>query len=256
MTPISDAFWWLNRYFDGLAPSKVLLGNDRRNEILDKLDQTQGAEDTLRAYVHDHRRNARIDYGIQGNFLLFDRAYFYRNFLKCLVAAHYLGGCFPNLKSVDRVIDVGSGIGTFSVACQVMYTFPQAKYLLVDQHPLQIDLAKRLAEWLRFENFEFQVGDVFQEFHRRGFLIASYWLCGNHRESVLNQTEKRLRYILKDGAVIIDYRKNIEEFAAKILPFDPSVTQLEIRAPLTENVERYVGVRSLNVHMLVIDPLE
>jgi len=247
---ICDSFWWLCDYMGGLTPSQFYIKWNRPELASNPNDK--GYQRALTDYVRAHRQNARLDYSDPTIFTYFDQAYFYRNFLKCLVGAHLISALYPRLARSKTVIDVGSGVGTFAIACQLIRSFPQANYLIVDQCTYQIEIARFLISHLLFENFKFRQADAFQEFSRRGLLISSYWLCGN-KEGVLKKSDEELRFILRDGMVLIDYDINIMAFKERIKSLRPRLHQCNVHAPLIRDVQQFVGSRDLNVHMLIVD---
>ncbi|HWH60017.1 MAG TPA: hypothetical protein VN682_20480 [Terriglobales bacterium] len=252
---ISRIFWWLAERLGNQTPSEYLLRQSPLASRLDHLDRTDDIKSRIREYVEQHRQNAQLDYGLTTVFTYFDRAYFYRNFLKCLIGGHYLGVALSFDELPQRVIDLGSGVGTFALACKLLHIFPDADFLLVDKHRFQLELAQGLMARLELSGFEVLRADVFSAFGKQGFLIASYWLCGNRRD-VLERPISELRSILKHGLALIDYRSNLDEFVGKIMLLRPRLHLLEIRAPLPHDMSKLVGSRDLNVHMLIVEPLQ
>jgi len=250
--PILAVFWWLNKYLGGRTPSQFLLSDHSSNRAPDFDKMCAGPLEDLKAYVSKHQQNAHLDYQNEATFLLFDQAYFYRNFLKCLLAAHCIQDSFPDIQDTQTVVDVGCGVGTFAIACQLMHTFPRAQFVLSDQYELQCDLATKLFSALQLRSFTVRQANAFQQFGRRGLRIASYWLCGNRR-GVVERSNDELRQVLRDGMILIDYERNIEDFSKRIDFLQPRLLPLKITAPVSPEVARFVGSRDLTVHVLGVD---
>jgi len=242
-------FSWVVEALHGQRPSEIFDEYTARSAI---------ALQSLKEYVAEHRRNTHLDYGDAKTFRYFDTSYFYRNLLKCLLAVHYLKGNLPkfgieNFRRPTTVIDVGSGVGTFSIACSLLELFPDARYLLLDKFSLQIKLAQSLSSHLGCQKFDFAVKDVFSAFDRRGLFIASYWLCGNRR-AVLEKSDADLKRVLSDGLILIDYRDNLLEFAARAKLLRVKMHFLEIHSAVPQPHRVLVGSRDLNVYVLIVEP--
>jgi len=247
---VSRSFWWLNRYLNGRTPVQFYFDQGKKGHLLPDDDSISALKD----YVRKHKQNSGLDYGNEAIFSNFDTAYFYRNFLKCLIAAHHLQTAFPDLLDAPLVIDIGCGVGTFGIACWLMHSFPQAEFVLLDQHKYQLHVARYLVDSLRAPKFSFIRNNAFREFGQPGLRVSSYWLCCN-RDSVLNKGDAELAMLLRDGLVLIDYKTNIEAFIDRIAPLRPEMKRIEIEAPLPKEMRTFVGSRDITVHMLFVDRL-
>jgi SAM-dependent methyltransferase len=248
LNAISVQFRWLAERLDYKTPSEYFQAN---MSVLEP--RMPPSQQTLRDYIVEHRENSSVDYSNPGTFICFDRTYFYRNFLKCLVAAHYFLSQLFRSEGINTFIDVGSGVGTFSIAAQLLKGLSEDKYVLIDESSYQLHLAQQLVAHLGFRNFSFLKSDAFTRFDRRGVRIASYWLCGN-KDRVLGKTDEELSNILKDGMVVVDYQANINSFVNRIARLKRKMRTFEISASLPANVNDLVGSRSLNIYMLMVEP--
>lgn len=254
VSEILNLFRWVAERLRNLPPvyhgvGDVFLGDAPRH-----INPTGRFAQHLANYIICHRENSRIDYRDPKTFLAFDTLYFFRNFLKCLFAAHHLRAYRERLGTPQTVLDIGSGDGPFTLACELLNAFPKSRYVLIDYGRLQSYLAEELFEFLGFNNnTEIVKADVFSCLTRRGLKIASYWLCGN-KEAVLHRDDQELRHLIRDGLVLVDYQKNILAFAERAEKFSHDWQTIEISAPVPKDLQALVDCDTVNVHCLVVFP--
>ena len=167
-----------------------------------KLDRIFGqtkSSRNLASLVERERDNLQIDYEVQA--VEFNRAYFMRNYLKCL---HYLRSFATNPIAIeDHVLDLGGGAGPFSLAAR--HCSPQLETILIDRSPSQLRLAADLSgsaglhHVSRTRDLDVLASRLDESLMR----IASYWVCENR--SGLRQSPNVALSALGKRCIVLDY---------------------------------------------------
>lgn len=150
-----------------------------------------------------------INYNLIGT--AFVRAYMVKNLLKCLYACSFLksaqkyGGYIPP----SRVIDIGSGAGTASIAWKQTFADDMAEYVQIDPSTQQTDLSSAFWDILFGDDLRIY-NSKFEDFpNQPGIRLASYWLCG---QDFLSFDKDYLSKIIGQEILIIDYFDVIQKF--------------------------------------------
>lgn len=213
---------------------------------------TEERDAHLKLYIEKNREDSHLDYASASLFVSYDRNYFYRNLTKCLIAALLANDHLHTQYRVDRILDIGSGVGTFSLAMSFFRRFNGLEYLLVDSGDVQLDIARQLLDKFTITNASFAKTFASLMVHKRGLRISSYWLCSN-QQAVEQLSHRDLRALLRDGMVVIDYRKNLERFANRIKTLS-NVRVLELKCMLPQVIADTIDDRAISVHLLLASP--
>lgn len=176
-------------------------------ELLRRDNESFFVEQRIQAFCK--RKRTRIDY--ERHNLAFNRAFFFKNLYKNLIALSYLRsqGLITNGRA--QVIDVGSGAGPFSIAWSLLIAAHDDYIKLIDTSKGQLSLAKRVAEILNLKQRSF-----FQTFfpHNFGQLcglrLMSYWFCEKDNLAFVKDN-KTCQKVIGEGAIVTDYSYIINE---------------------------------------------
>lgn len=210
-------------------------------------------EVALKHYIAQHREESQIDYDSVGTFVCYDRTYFYRNLAKCLIASLFANDHIAIPEKTTRAIDLGSGVGTFSLALNFFPKFKQLQYVLVDSAEYQLALAEALFKQLHFQNISYCHQGVYAALLKRGLRISSYWLCGN-RTAVENLSDKDVQLLFRDGLILIDYQKNLDFLVDRVKLLSRRLRRLELRCKLPITIAKELGDNLISVHLLLASP--
>ena len=250
--PELDAYRRVLQILDNQTPTRHF--RDGLPVSADWLDAVGLAE--IEEYIRAHRERAAIDYCALLNFLCFDQAYFFRNFFKCLVGVRCLAAAINLSGSERHIIDIGCGAGTFALAAYLLWN-RWDEYILVDKELAQLCYAKKLFEAVEVKNVKFLHADGLSLISRRGFRIASYWLCGN-KNALINATDEMLHGLLRDGCGIIDYAENVDAFMSRVQAIvGPNrIRRIEANTFPPDEIAKAIRSARVNVHLLAIDPIQ
>lgn len=253
LSPIVEPFQLLNERLNKQSPS-AFFGNLN-------LDLNVGAgtalgesiEIALKRYIAQHREESQIDYGSVGTFVCYDRTYFYRNFVKCLIASLFANDHISIPQKTTRILDLGSGVGTFSLALNFFPKFKEMQYVLVDSAEYQLSLARLLFEHLHLRNVHYCRQEVYPALVKRGLRVSSYWLCGN-KDAVDKLSDKDVQYLFRDGLILIDYRKNLDFLVERVKFLSNGLRRLELKCKLPSKIAKGLGDQAISVHLLFASP--
>src|SRR5262249_31920163 len=119
---------------------------------------------------------ARLDY--DRYFIEFNRAFFIRNYLKCI---SYLRALPERLDLKDQfVLDIGGGAGPFSLAA--LHYEPSTKAKVLDKSQAQVSLGRKLSSIGLGHIFSYEIVDVFNtNIALDSPRLLCYWTCENIR---------------------------------------------------------------------------
>lgn len=143
----------------------------------------------------------------------FNKAYFLRNCLKCMIAINH----FPKILNMRSLYDVGCGLGTATVAWKLLSPKAGAQniFTLFDRAESQLKAAKYMFNHNVFENdiaiFE-SAEDSLPPMRSNSLSIFSYSLCEMKSEKHKNRYVKKL---CGNDILIIDYKEVLTNFVRK-----------------------------------------
>jgi len=112
----------------------------------------------------------------------FNAAYFLRNGLKALIALEQSS----NNLSVSEVFDIGSGVGTATIAWRLLSNIEGVRFNLIDKSDRQIQLARKFMQAELFADDIVRLGnDVSSQNCEEALSILSYSVCEMSRGEIL-----------------------------------------------------------------------
>lgn len=141
--------------------------------------------------------------------ITFNQVYFLRNLLKCLIALDETNAT----ETEGHMIDIGSGVGTASIAWLQMSELRGAKGISIscfDRSEYQLGLCEDVLRSLADENAILEFQSAFKSsYTKRQTSIFSYSLC----EMIFEKFPKhQILNMLSDNNLIVDYNENIFPF--------------------------------------------
>jgi hypothetical protein len=141
--------------------------------------------------------------------LAFNQAYFFRNLYKCLSLLVWS----RQETALTNVVDLASGAGPFALAARLIDGDRFHRTMLVDKSSAQLSLARRV-----FAAMGVPITDV-ENTSLLHFIpppdlyrLCSYWLCESDCYRQFSRWHSHA--LLQPGALFIDYREVLEEFAS------------------------------------------
>ena len=150
-----------------------------------------------------HIKNNKKEY----NALIFNRVYFWKNFLKNLL---FFDKHFFLIN--EKVLDVGCGAASASIAIACLVSYKNEKRInisLIDKSKRQLSIAQTFINVLSYKIESLQEGVFkFGKESYKELVVFSYFFCEQYQEflKLLYDNRKKFTY----GFVIIDYQENIE----------------------------------------------
>lgn len=211
-------------------------------EVVEINDRVRGLKRLVK-----HQENVRFDYNRDA--MVFNQAYFLRNFYKCLCLLSSPDVLIPG----DNIVDIGSGAGPFSLAAHLTYyhnCFKQV--ILIDSSTTQLLIAHQIFEVMKVPLTDLRANRLPQcllpsDFYR----LASYWLCEQDYTHFKNEDR---RILFGQGILFIDYPNVLEEFIATLDLNIHSCRLLFNSVQLAPDVARVLEKENVTVHGLAIKP--
>ncbi len=239
-------------HLNGRTPT-AFFANDLTEHISERKMHEYGQdEEAIKAYIYSHKQNSHLNYSNKRVFIAYDRSYFYLNLFKLLVASEYIIQAIRLPKYINRFIDIGCGVGTFSVALN-RFNIPNIeRYSMTDIGQFQLDIARLMASTFIDRDVSFHKADVLACAHERGMRVGSYWLCANHQ--IFRARDKDLKHLFQDGIIMVDYLTRLEQFSLRARTVFSPIQIMTIQCELTKEIAHILGKDIVNVHILAAIP--
>ncbi len=177
-------------------------------------------------------------------FMEYNNAFFFRNLLKCIISINYLKN---NLSiAYSNIIDLGSGVGTASIAIDELYGNFDFKFKLIDKSKKQISLAKDLNKGranFTFLNKDESIEKILAN-ENNSLILASYYFCEQNDFNLEN-----IRFS-SNSLLVIDYEVTINVILEQIP--DCEVVRIKFAIKLPNKISLILQQDELKINALYI----
>lgn len=178
----------------------------------------------------------------------FNKTYYYKNFLKNLIALWYVNDKF-GICSYDNVIDIGCG-GAPSALAYLISQHPSVlpKLHLYDKSKWQLRIAKKFLK--SFNNITIHNCDICHanpnEFEN-GLIFMSYFVCEQPKKE-LKKLVSHITHLNNSSILIVDYKSKTDKLR-KLMDSRRCHT-FSLKIPLPDDISMIIEERSLTIHGL------
>jgi hypothetical protein len=184
----------------------------------------------------------------------FVRAYFFKNLLKCLIAAEHCS--LARSPSGLKLIDLGAGPGTFTLAWALTRRRADDEFLLVERDAEMIRLGKQILSWFPEINARYlrrsvdpMLLDSSPDQHR----LSSYWLCEQPELTKLTKT-RALRELAGAGLILVDYPDLVSRIVAHAKRAGLDTEHIRKQYTAQPEIAKIIGSLRMQVNAAYIYP--
>ncbi|MCS4090043.1 cyclopropane-fatty-acyl-phospholipid synthase family protein [Rhizobium sp. BK176] len=201
----------------------------------------------LRMAVDSRKAIEVFDYASHAE--AFTRAYGMRNALKCVAS---IGAAGIDASRYGRVLDIGCGSGSFSLAFAFLADNPRLVLSGFDGSDSQLGIAKRLLGLAKLQgDITFSKRDLPASFPARADLtLSSFWFCENRHAY---RDPELFDLVAGDETLIVDYPEVVDDIEALLPVSRFSVRKSRLDVVVPASVVSSVGQERAGAYSILVE---